>query len=206
MIVNSATSYSPALCATDSAVCLGEQNWFAVYTRSRHEKMVADHLSRKRVQHLLPLYRTVHRWKTRPTEVCLPLFPSYVFVCTSAEQSLQVLRTPGVVRFVGVAGRPLPIRQSEIEAIQIAIRANLGVRPQGHLAVGARVQIRSGPLQGLEGVLIRKPGSLRLVLSISLISRCISVEVRDCDVAPSLAERFITHPSPEARYGYHATS
>lgn len=196
MIVNSTTNSSPALPAKDSAVCVGERNWFAVYTRSRHEKAVADQLSRKSVQHLLPLYRTVHRWKSRPTEVCLPLFPSYVFVCITTQQLLQVLRTPGVVRFVEVAGRPLPIRQSEIEAIQTAVRSDLRVQPHGQLALGARVQIRSGPLQGLEGVLVRKPGSLRLVLSVSLISRSISVEVRDCDVAPSSTGRLRTMSIP----------
>lgn len=186
--MNSLVDNSPAVCA-HSVECTGQRNWFAVYTRSRHEKIVAEHLRRKSVQHLLPLYRTVHRWKNGRAEVQLPLFPGYVFVCVAIEQLLQVLRTPGVVRMVGVAGRPAPIAQSEIAGIEAAVSSEAGLEPLEHLASGACVRIKSGPLEGLEGVLIRRPGSLRLVLSVTLISRSIAVEVSECDVGPSSQAR-----------------
>ena len=186
-VVNSVPISSP-MSSTDWAACFGQQNWFAVYTRSRHEKTVAEHLRRNNVQHFLPVYRAAHQWKNGRADVRLPLFPGYVFVCVAAEQLRQVLRTPGVVRFVGVSGRPAPIQQAEIAAIQAALSSEVGVESHGYLAVGAQVQIKSGPLEGLEGVLLRRPGSLRVVLSVTLISRSMSVEVRECDVAPSSAE------------------
>lgn len=104
------------------------------------------------------------------------------------EQLLSVLRTAGVVRFVGTPGSPAPIPQVEIERIQVGLGAGLALEPHDYLAVGERVQIQNGPLAGVEGLLLRRGGSFRVILSVGLITRSVSVEVSSSDIAPCLAE------------------
>lgn len=159
-----------------------------MYTRSRHEKSVAEHLRRKAIEHFLPLYRMVHQWRSRRAEVQSPLFPGYVFVHLRTGQLLSVLRTAGVVRFVGTPGSPAPIPQKEIERIQVGLGARLALEPHEYLAVGERVQIKNGPLAGVEGLLLRRGGSFRVILSVGLITRSVSVEVSSSDIRPCLAE------------------
>lgn len=180
--------YSSPISSTDFAACFESAKWYAVYTRSRHEKSVAELLRRKAVEHFLPLYRALHQWRSRTAEVESPLFPGYVFVHVRSDQLLPVLRTAGVVRFVGTAGSPAPIPQVEIERIQVGLGAGLALEPHEYLAVGERVQIQNGPLAGVEGLLLRRGGSFRVILSVGLISRSVSVEVSSSDIGPCLAE------------------
>lgn len=153
------------------------EEWWAVYTRHQHEKTVVEHLSRKGLETFLPLYDAVRQWKDRKKRLSLPLFPCYAFVRCSPERCVQVLGTPGVRSTVSIAGRPVPIPESEIDVIRRAVESSLGVEPHPFVRLGDGIRVKSGPLAGIEGILIRRKGSCRLILSAELLQKSISVEV-----------------------------
>jgi transcription antitermination factor NusG len=112
----------------------------------------------------------------------LPLFPGYVFVHLALRDRLRVLQIPGVVRLVGFNGDPVPLTESDIEALRTALDGRSILQPHPYLTVGRRVRIKDGPLKGMEGVLVRKKNIFRLVVSISLIARSASVEIDTANV------------------------
>jgi len=160
----------------------GAERWYATYTRSRHEKRVATQLQALSVEHYLPLYNSVRRWKDRRIGLQLPLFPGYVFVRMSLRDQLIVLRIPGVVRLIGFDGIPTTIHDDEMEAMRNGLDSKLRAEPHPFLTVGRLVRIKSGPLAGLQGIMRRKKGTCRLVLSLELIQRAIAVEVDAADI------------------------
>jgi transcription antitermination factor NusG len=162
-----------------------QPHWYAVYTRSRHEKTVAEQLVQKGLDHFLPLYESVRKWKNGNFKVRLPLFPGYLFVHIPLQERLQVLQVPGVVQLVGSSGVPLALPQAEIETIRDALTKGLQAHPHPYLKVGSRVRISSGPLQGLQGILLRKKGKVRLVVSVDLIMRSIAIDIDASEVEPT---------------------
>jgi transcription termination/antitermination protein NusG len=156
--------------------------WFALYVRHRHEKAVAQVISGKGLEVFLPVYKTAHRWKDRMKDLVLPLFPNYVFTLAAPGQRHLVLSTPGIYDFVRLGGVPAPIPAEEIEAVRQAVSNGLNAEPHPFLKSGDRVRVKSGPLGGLEGVLVRKKNFYRLVLSVELLVKSISVEVDVADV------------------------
>lgn len=159
-----------------------EQLWYAVYTCANHEKRVGAELRVRGVEHFLPIYHSVRRWRDRRVTLDLPLFPGYLFVQLALCDKLQVLQVPSVVRLVGFGGQPQPIATEEIEALQAGISGGLKIQPHPFLTVGCRVRLKHGPLEGIEGVLVRQKNIHRVVLSISLISSSVSVEVDLADI------------------------
>jgi len=151
--------------------------WYAVYTRSRHEKQVHAQLQGRSIQSFLPLYETIHRWKDRKMRVQLPLFPGYVFVRIMLDRQLEVLQVPGVARIVGFNGRPVAMKESDIETVQRSLSLGTQFKPCAYLAAGSRVRINSGPLIGLEGILVRARNRVRVVVSICLLERSVEVDV-----------------------------
>lgn len=156
--------------------------WFAAYTSARHEKRVAEHLRQREVESFLPLYEALHRWKNGRHRVQLPLFPGYVFVHLALREKLRVLQVPGIVELVSFNGVPAALPDAEIETLRNALSAGLPAEPYPFLRVGSRVEICRGPLQGLSGILLRRQGQLRVVLSVEMIMRSIVVEVEASDV------------------------
>ncbi|MFZ0213893.1 MAG: UpxY family transcription antiterminator [Candidatus Acidiferrales bacterium] len=163
-----------------------ESRWYAAYTRSRHEKSVAHLLQRKQVDTFLPLYGTVRRWENGDHRVELPLFPGYTFVRISLVNRLRVLEVPGVVRLVGFGGTPTPLDDEEVESLRQAISSGLNAAPHPYLTIGRRVRITAGALAGREGILVRRKGVVRVVLSIDLIQRSVAVEVDAYSIEPVL--------------------
>jgi transcription antitermination factor NusG len=161
-----------------------ESRWYAAYTVARHEKSVAMQMEGSGIEHFLPLYRSLHRWKDRRKQVELPLFPSYVFVRLLLKDRLQVLRLPGVVQLVSCNGKPIPLPAAEIEALRSGWAGNLSLEPYPYLKVGCRVRIYRGPLAGMEGLLVRRKEKCRVVLSIDLIARSVAAEVDEADIEP----------------------
>jgi len=160
-----------------------EQHWYAAYTCAKHEKRVSTELGMRKVEHFLPLYSSVRRWKDRRVTLDLPLFPGYVFVRLALRDRLRVVQIPSVVRLVGFNGHPAPLPDDEMEALRNGLARGLRVEPHPYLTVGRRVRIVSGPLKGIEGMLVRKKGALRLILSINAIMCAAAVEVDVADVA-----------------------
>lgn len=160
------TKYEPEFQASNP-----QCHWHALHTRHQHEKPIARILSDKGFEVFLPLYGAVHRWQDRNKQLWLPLFPSYVFVRGGLDQQLQIITTPGVLTIVGWAGRPAIIHQAEINAVLQMIDSSFQVEPYPYLGCGDRVRIKSGPLQGLEGVLVRKKTQFRLIVSMEMLGR-----------------------------------
>jgi transcription antitermination factor NusG len=152
-------------------------NWYAIYTRHHHEKTVAESLSNNGIEVFLPTYSAIHQWKDRKKVLQLPLFPSYVFLHGGLDRRLKVLSTPGVYSIVSNGSQPAAIQETEIEAIRKAVTSDLRVEPFPFLRCGDRVRVKAGPLLGIEGILIRKKGSFRLILSAELLQKSIAVEV-----------------------------
>jgi transcription antitermination factor NusG len=151
--------------------------WFALYTTSRHEKRVAAQLQENLIEAFLPVYRTVHSWKNRTRATLeLPLFPCYVFVRIAQNHRGTVLSVPGVVSIVGSRREAWPLPDFEIEKLRTGL-GQLNAQPHRYLTTGDRARIRSGPLSGMEGVLVQKKNGLRVVLTIEAIMRSISIEV-----------------------------
>jgi transcription antitermination factor NusG len=170
---------------TDPEKNLVEQSgWHAIYTRYQHEKSVAENLARSGVEVFLPTYDVIRQWTDRKKRLTLPLFPCYVFLRGCFEQRWKIVATPGVHSFVMFAGRPAPIPNSEIDAIRKAVDSNLRVEPHPFLRCGDWVRVKSGPLADIEGILVRKKGRYRLVLSLQLVGKSMAVEVDAFSVLP----------------------
>jgi transcription antitermination factor NusG len=159
-----------------------EPHWYAVHTRSRHEKRVAEQLLSKNLEFFLPLYESVRRWKDRKTRIELPLFPGYMFVQIPLRERLRVLEVPGVVKLVSFSGEPVPLDDSEINILRQGLTGKLKAEPHPYLKIGQKILVKHGPLSGLEGILIRKKDSFRLVISVDLIMRSIAVEISASDI------------------------
>lgn len=154
-----------------------EARWYAAYTIANHEKRVAEQFATSAVSCFLPLYSCVRRWKDRRVTLQLPLFPGYVFVHVALRDRLRVLQTPGVARLVEFSGKPAALPEYEVEALMRGLRSGLRVEPHPYLAVGQRVRIKQGPLAGLEGIIRRLKGNWRVILSLDLIQRSVSVDL-----------------------------
>ncbi|MFZ0286080.1 MAG: UpxY family transcription antiterminator [Terriglobales bacterium] len=162
------------------------QNWFAVQTRARHEKVVAQRLQDSGVTTFLPLVTGIHRWSDRKKSVELPLFGCYVFVrfAPTSEERLRVLRIDSVLSFVGIRGQGTPIPDLQIDAVRTLIEEQLPWSTHPFLKIGQRVRIRSGALNGLEGILVSRNGDRTLILSVDAIQRSLAVRIEGYDVEP----------------------
>lgn len=173
-----------------------EQHWYAAYTCANHEKQVAAQLDVRAVEHFLPLYGSVRRWKDRRVKLELPLFPGYVFIRLALRDRLRVLEIPSVVRLVGFNGQPAALPNEEMEILRTGLSQSLRAEPHPFLTVGRRVRITGGPFTGLEGVLTRKKSSLRVVVAVDLIQRSVAVDVDAADVQAMAGAKAVAPPPP----------
>ena len=163
---------------------VAEWPWWALYTRHQHEKIVAEMLSAKGFEVFLPLYESMRCWKDRNKKLWLPLFPCYVFVRGEQNRRLQAVTTPGVHTILRNGERVAVIPEAEIEAIRKAVTRQCHPEPYPFLECGERVRVIRGSLKGIEGILIRKKSSYRLVLSLDLLAQSAAVEIDAAHVQP----------------------
>jgi transcription antitermination factor NusG len=161
-----------------------EFEWFAVWTRSRHEQVVRDQLLRKQIDVFLPTVTRWSHWKDRRKQIDWPLFPGYCFARFDPRHRLPVLKCTGVVSIVSQEGEPSPIPEHEIEGIRLLVDSELAFDPCPLIREGMMVEVTHGPLKGVVGRLLRKGAHARLVLSVDLIGQAVSVEVDAADVRP----------------------
>ena len=157
-------------------------HWYALRTRSRHEKVVRDQLIHQGIEPLLPTVKRLSQWKDRKKEVEVPLFSGYCFVRFNSDQKMPVLKTAGVVDIVGGGNRPEPIPDDEIMAIQTLMTSVLPYDPHPYLQEGMKVEVIRGPLQGVHGILLRKDKRHRLILGVRIIQQAAAVEIDAADV------------------------
>ena len=163
-----------------------EPQWFAIWTRSRHEKLVRDQLEKKSdVDVFLPTIGKWSRWKDRKKKIDWPLFPGYVFARFVSDERVGILKVEGVVQIISNNGMLSAIPDAEIDSIRTLVESELAYDPVPLIKEGDMVKVTSGPLKGVIGRLITKKGvQARLVLSVDLIGQAVSVEVDAADVKP----------------------
>jgi transcription antitermination factor NusG len=171
-----ATPLNPLPVLADAA------HWYALYTAPRHEKTVAEQIKLRGISCFLPLYRSMRRWKDRRKQVEMVLFPGYVFVQVALQDRLRVLQLPGAVRLVAFNGRAATLPEEEIDSLRNRLSNTDRTEPHPYLTVGRRVRVRSGPLQGLEGIIQRRKDCCRVIFSIDLIMRSVAVEVDESEL------------------------
>ena len=176
--VEPALTCTPPLCVEAPA----EVQWYAAYTSANHEKRVAQQLEWRSVEHFLPVYESVRRWKDRRVRLQLPLFPGYVFVRLALRDRLRVLAVPGVARLVGFNGHPTPVPAVDFEAIRASLAGNREVQPHPYVRCGQRVRVLSGPLAGFSGIVVRQKNRARFVVSFDVLERSVAVEMDDSDL------------------------
>lgn len=158
--------------------------WYALHTRSRHEKVARDQLVAKGVTTLLPLWRKRSIWKDRVKMIEVPLFSGYLFCHFPLKYRIEVLQTVGVVRIVGLNGQPIAVPEEQIQAVQTMVTQQLHYDPHPFLQEGMRVRVKHGMLAGAEGILITKKNHYRLVVSIDLIQKSVAVDIDSADIEP----------------------
>jgi transcriptional antiterminator NusG len=158
--------------------------WYAIWTRSRHEQVVRDQLEKKGYESFLPTIARWSRWKDRKKKIDWPLFPGYCFARFHARERLPVLKCTGVVNIISFEGEPAPIPEHEIHGIRQLVESDLAYDPCPMIREGMMVEVVHGPLKGVIGRLLRKSEKARLVLSVDLIGQAVSVEVDAADVRP----------------------
>ena len=167
---------------TDPSAAPDARHWYAVWTRSRHERSVHEQLVERGVEAFLPTITRWSRWKDRKKQVAWPLFPGYCFARFDPQARLGILKCTGVVSIVGFNGEPAPVPDEEIAGVRTLVETTLPYDPCPLIKTGTRVEVVHGPLKGVVGRLQRKGGHARLVLAVDLIGRAVSVQVDAADV------------------------
>lgn len=162
-----------------------QPKWYALRTRSRHEKMVADQLEQQGIENFLPLMKKKRQWSDRVKEVELPLFSGYTFVrmVLSSPDKLRVLQTHGTAGLVGVKGVGIPIPDVQIESLKTVLANGIPFQEQPFFQIGQRVRVRGGALDGIEGILAAQKDRT-LVISVEPIQRSVSISVDGYVVEP----------------------
>lgn len=158
--------------------------WYAIRTRSRHEKVAARELEGHGIPVFLPLVTSVRQWSDRRTRVELPLFSGYAFVRIDylSGDRVRVLRAIGVVDFVGHKTEGSSIPDEQIESIRTVLIRRVPLKDHPFLNVGQRIRVRSGALSGVEGILVALKGSRTLVISVEPIQRSLCISLDDYEV------------------------
>jgi len=177
---------APLLAALPGEAAGRSAPWFALYTRSRFEKYVAEQLERKRVPVFLPLRQEVHRWQDRYQKVEVPLFRGYLFAQFHPDsfERISVLRTSGVVRIVGFGMEYSEVPAAQIETLRRLAEERSAFHPHRFLRVGQRVKVATGALAGVEGILVRIRKQDRLVVAVDAIRQAVAVELAGYEVIP----------------------
>ncbi len=154
-----------------------QQHWYGIRTKPNHESVAATALEGKGYEPYAPSWRSRRRWSDRVVESKMPLFTGYVFCRFDATRRLPILTTPGVVSIVGFGTGPTPIPEDEIEAVKRILRSGLTAEPCPFLQKGQRIRVSRGALEGLEGILLKKKSDWRMLVSVSMLQRSVSVEI-----------------------------
>ncbi len=166
---------------------MAASDWYAVYTRSRHEKQVEGYLRRHEIETYLPLRRTWSARRDRRVRIEVPALPGYLFVRTEMLPDTRALikRSSGVIWLVESVGRPARIPEAQIESLRTVLATASDPEGYPYLKVGDRVRVARGPLVGAEGYLVRVEESRhRLVIAVDYVNQALSVEIAACDVEP----------------------
>ena len=158
--------------------------WFALHVRTNHEKSVCSALREKGFETFLPTVGLTRRWKDRVVSLDTPLFPGYAFSKFDSQRPLPVLRTNGVLQVLGYGSRPSAVPVDRLSAILRMTTIGSRAVPFPYLRIGQRINVRTGPLAGLDGILVRRKGLRYLVVSIDILNRSVATEIDLADIKP----------------------
>ena len=156
--------------------------WYAIHSKSRHEDVVLNGLKKKLIEAFLPKMQIMSRRKDRRKTILVPILPGYVFVHSdlNLNQYWDIIKTYGVVRILGIQGKPVPVKDEEMASLKALHGTDRTVRNQAYMKEGDMVIIMEGPLKGLNGFYLRHKGKVdKVVISIELLQRSLAVEVED---------------------------
>jgi transcription antitermination factor NusG len=177
---------------------MSEGEWFVIRVKSNFERHVSISLRSRGIEEYVPLYRLYRTSPVRARQVDLPLFPGYVFSRFEVNNRLSVLTVPGVVHILSLHGMPIPVESTEMARIKAMVASGLRVTPWPFVAVGQRVLIESGPLRGVEGLVIAIRNGFRLIASVTLLQRSVSVDI-DCAWVRGISEMSAPAPRPDEK-------
>jgi transcription antitermination factor NusG len=167
-----------------SAIATDCASWYAIHTRARHERVVAQRLRDQGLTTFLPVTTEVHRWSDRRKSIEVPLFSCYVFVrmAMTPEERARVFRVDGILGLVGVHGQGTPIPDEQIDAVRALLAQKISWSFHPFLKVGQRVRIRGGALDGVEGIFLSRNGDHTLVVSVDAVQRSLAVRISGYDI------------------------
>lgn len=177
-LLNVSATTAAAAVAPEAAAWV--PRWYVACTRSRHERIAHEQLSRHNIEAYLPQYESVRQWHDRKKRLMLPAFPGYLFVRIAYAERLRVLTVAGITRFVSFGSGAASLPDDELERLRTALSIRKS-EPHPYIASGARVRIVSGPLRGLTGVVQRGQG-LRMIISVDCVCRSLAVELQESDL------------------------
>ena len=149
--------------------------WWVVHTRSRNEKALAHDLMSKNISYFLPMSWKVRRRSRRTIRSFLPLFSGYLFFCGQEDQRVELLRTNRVANLIEVIDQETLL--DELVQIAQALRSGAPLTPHKYLKAGQKCRVITGPLIGMEGIVVRTKNAIRLVLQIDMLGQAASVEI-----------------------------
>ncbi len=161
------------------------RKWFVLQTKSRQEKVVCDFFRDRQIEYLLPLVAKTTYYGKRKVRSELPLFPGYVFVRSAIQDAYAADRTNRLVRIIPVFDQARI--EEELRSLARALEAQSPFDRHPQLVAGVRVEVKSGPLQGVRGVVESRLKMDRLILQVEILGQAISVEV-DTDLLAILEE------------------
>jgi transcription antitermination factor NusG len=153
--------------------------WFALQTRSKHERKVESLLKQKGYECFTPTYRLKRKWSDRVVEIDFPLFAGYVFCRFNASALGKAISTRGVTSIVGFGGTPAEVASEEIESLQLLAQSNLLRKPWKYLPSGIMALIETGPLAGIRGIISVDENKIHLVISVTLLQRSVAIQLNE---------------------------
>ena len=151
-----------------------EARWEIAHLRSRQEKAVARLLLDARMPFYLPQVQQTSKRSGRTFVSHLPLFPGYIFVRRVAGLRETLWRTSALANIIEVADQAqLTVELQQIRELQAR---GAVLSPSVDLVPGDAVRIKDGAFSGYCGVVVEERGSLRLVVSVSILKKSVSVE------------------------------
>jgi transcription antitermination factor NusG len=172
--------YQPnsSISGESSGIAAKKQNWYAIYTRPRHEKKIYARLKQENIEAFLPLQTTIRQWSDRKKKIQEPLFRCYIFINISNKDYYRVLNVNGVVRYVTFDGKAVAIPEKQIRLIRILLNEDIEIEETPDpMHKGARVEIKTGPLCGIAGELFENAGKKRVIIRIEEINKTLLINV-----------------------------
>jgi transcription antitermination factor NusG len=155
-----------------------QKNWYAVYTKPRSEKRVADLLTQQGIQNYLPMMKSIRQWSDRVKTVEIPLFTSYIFVYIDEKEYLAAIKVPGIVRFITFEKKRIIVPDYQIEAIRKYVETGEElIVNESDYTIGKRVMVTRGGMKGLQGRLVQVLGKQRVKVEIESIQQSLFLQI-----------------------------